>query len=100
MSRPLEPWLRQLLRCPACRGPLTDRVDETGAAFLDCAGACAAGAPPGDMGLGDGTGCPGAGQDRPGASGGRSYRIEDGIPVLLIEEAAPSTNQARSSSWR
>lgn len=72
-STGIEPWLRQILRCPLCHGLLTDRVDVRDdasgaphAAFLDCAGACAE----------SGT--------------GRSYRIEDGIPVLLVDEAVAS----------
>lgn len=65
----LEGWLREILRCPACRGPLIDRVGPDGAAFLDCAGACAT---------------------DPAVPGGRSYRIEEGIPVLLVDEAGPT----------
>ena len=68
MSASVEPWLREILRCPACRGVLTDRLDARGAPVLDCAGAC-----PTD----------------PTAPGGRAYRIEDGIPVLLLDEARP-----------
>lgn len=63
MRGALPPWLRAILRCPACRGELTERTDATGTAFLDCAGTC---------------------PSRPG------YRIEDGIPVLLIDEAVAS----------
>jgi len=48
----LPPWLRAILRCPACREPLVDR-----AGGLEC------------------TGCR------------LRYRIEDGIPVLLVDEA-------------
>ena len=50
----LPPWLRELLRCPACRSELDDGTDE-----LCCTGA--------DCGL--------------------RYRVEDGIPVLLVDEA-------------
>lgn len=54
----IEPWLREILRCPACRCELRD---ETGAAGpeLVCTGA----------------GC------------GLAYRVDDGIPVLLVDEA-------------
>lgn len=65
-AAPIEPWLREILRCPACRGPLADAADSAGVAALDCAGACA-GEPEGR---------------------GRRYRIEDGIPVLLLDEAS------------
>ena len=50
----LPSWLRELLRCPACRSELQDGADE-----LRCTGA--------DCGL--------------------RYRIEHGIPVLLVDEA-------------
>ena len=51
-------WLREILRCPACRGVLTDVQSSAGPA-LQCTG--------------------------PGCS--RQYRIDEGIPVLLIDEA-------------
>lgn len=55
MDLALEPWARELLRCPECRGTLTDREAEP--AGLACA-ACAV-----------------------------SYPVENGIPVLLRDEA-------------
>ena len=54
----LPVWLREILRCPACRGVLTDVEGPQGAA-LQCTG--------------------------PGCA--RQYRIDEGIPVLLIDEA-------------
>ena len=56
----MQPWLREILRCPACRAELRD---ETGA---------------------------GAHQLRAGgADCGLAYRVDDGIPVLLVDEARP-----------
>jgi|JI102314A2RNA_FD_contig_41_3257426_length_2023_multi_2_in_0_out_0_1 phosphomannomutase len=54
----IEPWVRELLRCPACRSELRD-VREGGILELACTGSeCR-----------------------------RIYPITDGIPVLLIDEA-------------
>ncbi len=53
----IEPWLREILRCPACGGTLRDVRDPDGAAELECLG------------------CP------------LVYRIDEGIPVLLVDEA-------------
>ncbi len=58
----IDSWLRDILRCPACRSPLTDAADDDGGAELWC-----------DASL-DPT-C------------ARQYRVEAGIPVLLIDEA-------------
>lgn len=55
----IEPWLREILRCPACRSELVDAVGPEGGPELVCTG----------------------------AECGRAYRIEDGIPVLLVDEA-------------
>lgn len=55
---PIEPWLREILRCPACKSefrPATAEVEES----LTCSNA--------ECGL--------------------TYRIEGGIPVLLVDEA-------------
>jgi hypothetical protein len=52
----LDPKLMEILACPRCKGPLTQRPDRNA---LDCA-ACAL-----------------------------RYRIEDGIPVMLVDEAEP-----------
>ena len=54
----IEPWLREILRCPACRSELVDAEVE-GAPELHCTNA----------------GC------------GLQYRIDDGVPVLLVDEA-------------
>lgn len=56
-------WPRDILRCPVCRGRLDDGFDPQGAPELRCAQDCG----------------------EPGVR--RGYRIEDGIPVLLADEA-------------
>lgn len=53
----IEPWLREILRCPSCHGELADGTGPTGGVELQC------------------TGC------------ALAYRVDDGIPVLLIDEA-------------
>ncbi len=53
----MEPWLREILRCPACRGTLRDSTGPGGAPELACT-ACSL-----------------------------AYRIDAGIPVLLVDEA-------------
>ena len=59
----LEPWLREILRCPQCRSTLTDGSGPDGPE-LQCTNA----------------------QCR------RAYRIEDGIPVLLVDESRSLEN--------
>lgn len=59
----IEPWLREILRCPVCRQELIDGTAPDGSIELQCAGDCEA---PGQR---------------------RGYRITDGIPVLLADEA-------------
>ena len=60
MSARLEPELLQILVCPRCKGELDVQRDDGGAEIaLDCA-ACSL-----------------------------SYPVEDGIPVMLVEEARP-----------
>jgi len=54
----IEPWLREILRCPQCRAELSDATGPDGPELV-CKSA--------DCGL--------------------AYRIDDGIPVLLIDEA-------------
>lgn len=55
----IEPWLREILRCPACRSELRDDHGPNGAPELVCTNhECAL-----------------------------AYRVEDGIPVLLADEA-------------
>lgn len=56
----IEPWLREILRCPACRTELRDETGPQGPELV-CAGA--------DCGL--------------------AYRVDEGIPVLLVDEARP-----------
>lgn len=56
----IEPWLREILRCPACRSALRDETGASGPELV-CTGA--------DCGL--------------------AYRVDDGIPVLLVDEARP-----------
>jgi uncharacterized protein YbaR (Trm112 family) len=55
----IDAWLRELLRCPACRSELADGAGPEGGAELVCTGA--------DCGL--------------------AYRVDDGVPVLLVDEA-------------
>jgi uncharacterized protein YbaR (Trm112 family) len=61
--RPIEPWLREILVCPRCHSSLEDDESLTGDPELRCTSATC----------------------------GLIYRVDDGIPVLLIDEArAPS----------
>jgi uncharacterized protein YbaR (Trm112 family) len=55
----IEPWLREILVCPKCHAALADTESLTGSPELTCTS--------GDCGL--------------------IYRVDDGIPVLLIDEA-------------
>ena len=57
-ASPIEPWLREILRCPSCHGELRDEAGETGPELVCTNHAC-----------------------------GLAYRIDDGVPVLLIDEA-------------
>jgi uncharacterized protein YbaR (Trm112 family) len=61
----IDPWLREILRCPACRSELRD-AGTVEAPELACTD---------------------TNQDTTGASCGLVYRIDDGIPVLLVDEA-------------
>ncbi len=63
MNAPIEPWVRELLRCPVGLHPLLDDVDETGAPVLACA------------------------QDCPEPGSRRHYPVRDGIPVLLADDS-------------
>ncbi len=54
---PIEPWLREILRCPQCGARLTDQTGPDGAPELAC------------------TSCP------------LAYPVTDGIPVLLVDDA-------------
>lgn len=62
----MEPWLREILRCPSCHGTLRDGTNPAGEPELAC------------------TGC------------SLAYRIDDGIPVLLIDEARDRDKPAAS----
>ena len=53
----IQPWVRQILRCPATGGSLDDGVGPDGAPCLES------------------------------PSGALSYPVRDGVPVLLIHEA-------------
>lgn len=59
----IDPWLRSLLVCPFCRTELVDGVSPTGADELVCTNpACR-----------------------------RAYRVDNGIPALLVDEARIAT---------
>jgi uncharacterized protein YbaR (Trm112 family) len=53
----IEPWLREILRCPSCGGALLDGTAPEGGPELACS-ACTL-----------------------------AYRVDGGIPVLLVDEA-------------
>jgi uncharacterized protein YbaR (Trm112 family) len=53
----IEPWLREILCCPACRAALREGTAPSGEPELQCVGCTLA------------------------------YRVDGGIPVLLIDEA-------------
>jgi uncharacterized protein YbaR (Trm112 family) len=53
----IEPWLRDIIRCPSCTGAFRDGTNAEGGPELQC------------------TGC------------NLAYRVDDGIVVLLIDEA-------------
>lgn len=55
----IQPWLREILVCPKCHAALADGHDASGAPELRCTS--------GDCGL--------------------VYRVDRGIPVLLVDEA-------------
>lgn len=54
----IEPWLREILRCPACLGQLRDGTGPTGPELQCLTEDC-----------------------------GKAYRVEGGVPVLLVDEA-------------
>ena len=64
MTTSIEPWLREILRCPACRSILLDVTGDDGAPGLRCA----------RQAPDPSTGC------------GRTYRFDGGVPVLLVDE--------------
>jgi hypothetical protein len=55
----IEPWLREILRCPQCRSELADDTGPDGGPELRCTDATC----------------------------GLAYRVDDGVPVLLVDEA-------------
>jgi len=59
----LEPWARELLRCPVTGAPLVDAVDGDGAPVLVSADPVRR----------------------------LAYPVVDGIPVLLVDEARPAS---------
>jgi uncharacterized protein YbaR (Trm112 family) len=63
MSDTIDPWLREILRCPVGLHELVDATGPDGSPELQCAADCG-----------------GAGQRR-------AYRIDDGVPVLLADES-------------
>lgn len=68
MSGRLDPELLRILVCPKCKGELSVRLGADGAeAFLDCQ-PCAL-----------------------------AYPVEDGIPVMLVEEAKPLSSASASA---
>lgn len=54
---PIDSWLREILRCPSCGGVLRDGTCPDGEPELQCSGCTLA------------------------------YRIDEGVPVLLVDEA-------------
>ncbi|XVX19297.1 Trm112 family protein [Actinomycetota bacterium] len=54
----IEPWLREILRCPACHAELADETGEQGPELRCTSAEC-----------------------------GLAYRIDGGVPVLLVDEA-------------
>jgi uncharacterized protein len=53
----MEPWLREILRCPNCRAELRDETGTDGPELACTSETC-----------------------------GLVYRIDDGVPVLLVDE--------------
>lgn len=60
-STGIQPWLREILRCPACRSELRDEQGSSGPELVCTNADCAL-----------------------------AYRIDDGVPVLLVDEARPT----------
>ncbi|WP_435199682.1 Trm112 family protein [Janibacter sp. GS2] len=54
----IEPWLREILRCPECRAELRDATGPVGQELVCTDEGC-----------------------------GLAYRVDEGIPVLLVDEA-------------
>ena len=62
----LEPWVRDILRCPGCGSTLRAGTRPDGAPELVCTGKTCA----------------------------LAYPVRDGIPVLLLDEAYPASGTA------
>ena len=58
----IEPWLREILRCPQCKAELVDGTGPAGPELQCTSPEC-----------------------------GLAYRVDDGIPVLLVDEARSLT---------
>jgi uncharacterized protein YbaR (Trm112 family) len=58
MAHDIEPWLREILVCPQCHSTLRDAEGADGPELVCTSEAC-----------------------------GLAYRIDDGVPVLLVDEA-------------
>ena len=67
----IEPWLREILRCPQCHSELRDATGPAGGPELVCT-------------------------DTAGQDCGLAYRIDEGIPVLLVDEARRPTGSTGS----
>ena len=63
MTTTIDPWLREILRCPIGLHELADATGPDGGPELHCTEDCGA---PGQR---------------------RAYRLDDGVPVLLADEA-------------
>ena len=57
-TSPIEPWLREILRCPACRSELRDEAEGDRLELVCVSDSC-----------------------------GLAYPIDDGVPVLLVDQA-------------
>ncbi|HYN29633.1 MAG TPA: Trm112 family protein [Dermatophilaceae bacterium] len=60
MTPLIEPWLREILRCPRCQAELRDDTGPGGPELVCVSETC-----------------------------GLAYRVDEGIPVLLVDEARP-----------
>lgn len=58
MTASIEPWLREILRCPQCLAELDDAEGPGGPELVCASQTC-----------------------------GLAYRVDDGVPVLLVDEA-------------
>lgn len=67
MTDAIEPWVREILRCPVGRHELVDTTNEVGEPVLECAEDCG------------------------GSGRRRQFPITDGIPVLLESDATTVT---------